>query len=483
MQTRFSPAPLNPVTDAFRAQMHAALPAGAFRELTQSYLEEPRGRYNGGDGFLIAPASTEEVALVVKACFEAGIGVIPYGGGTGLVGGQVAPEGLTPVILSLERMTQIRSIHPKENVLIAEAGAILQSVQEAAQSVDRIFPLSLASEGSARIGGNLSTNAGGVNVLRYGNTRDLCLGLEVVLPDGSVWNGLSRLRKNNTGYDLRHLMIGAEGTLGIITAAALKMYPEPDADGTALLVVKDPDAALDLLSLAGKRLGNQVSAFELIHRAGLDFLDEVGPDVRAPFAASPEWMVLIDIGTIAGLAPQDALEVLFSEAFEQGLVSDGVIASSQQQRQDFWAIRESIPEANRRIGSVSSHDISVPISRIPEFIRRAPKRLAELGDFRINCFGHVGDGNLHYNVFPLKGKSRDDYDAERPLVKKIVHDLVDEMEGSVSAEHGIGRLKVEDMTRYSDPARLAAMQAIKAALDPKGIMNPGAVVPLGGFGG
>jgi FAD/FMN-containing dehydrogenase len=337
--------------------------------------------------------------------------------------------------------------------------------------------LSLASEGSARIGGNLSTNAGGVNVLRYGNTRDLCLGLEAVMPDGSIWNGLTRLRKDNTGYDLRHLLIGAEGTLGIITAAALKLYPVPDDQGSALFVVKDPDAALSLLSMAGKRLGNQVSAFELINRMGLDFLAEVGPDTRVPFDTSPEWTVLIDLGTVAGLTPQDALEALFTEAFEAGLVSDGVIASSEAQRQDFWTIRESIPEANRRVGSVSSHDISIPISRIPEFIQKTPKLLEVLGDFRINCFGHVGDGNLHYNVFPTAGKSRSDYDNVRMDVKRVIHDHVSAMEGSVSAEHGIGRLKVEDLAHYGDPTKIAAMQAIKAALDPKGIMNPGAVVP------
>jgi FAD/FMN-containing dehydrogenase len=470
-------APLNPVTDAFREAMAAFLPAAAFREMSSGYLEEPRGRYVGEAGFLIAPETVEEVSLVVKACAEAGIGIVPFGGGTGLVGGQVLPEGPTPVILSLERMTKIRSIHADENVIVAEAGAILQSVQEAAKEADRIFPLSLASEGSARIGGNLSTNAGGVNVLRYGNTRDLCLGLEAVMPDGSIWNGLTRLRKDNTGYDLRHLLIGAEGTLGIITAAALKLYPVPDDQGTALLVVPNPDAALKLLSMAGRRLGNQVSAFELINRMGLDFLSQVGPDVRIPFEAPPEWMVLIDIGTVAGQTPQDALEALFVEAHEAGLVTDGVIASSEGQRAEFWAIRESIPEANKRVGSVSSHDISLPISRIPNFIARTPQQLAKLGEFRINCFGHVGDGNLHYNVFPTLGHTRSEHDAVRSQVKTVIHDMVSEMEGSISAEHGIGRLKVDDLVRYGDPTKIAAMQAIKAALDPKGIMNPGAVVP------
>lgn len=469
-------AMLNSVTDAFRDDLKSKLPEAAFRELTPAYLEEPRGRYAGANGLLLAPDCAEDVATVVRACAQAGVGIIPYGGGTGLVGGQVAPEGPTPVILSLERMTAIRDIFPSENVLVAEAGAVLASVQAAAEGVNRLFPLSLASEGSARIGGNLATNAGGVNVLRYGNARDLCLGLEAVMPDGSIWHGLSRLRKNNTGYDLRHLLIGAEGTLGIITAASLKLFPKPPAEGAALLVVRDPQAALDLLALAGDLLGGQVSAFELIHRQGLDFLAEVGPEVRVPFAQTPEWMVLVDVGCVAGLDPAEALERLFIDANERDLVSDGVIAQSGAQRDAFWSIRESIPEANRRVGSVSSHDISVPVGRIPEFIARGGQALARLDTYRINCFGHVGDGNLHYNVFPMPGKNRADHDHQRGEVKRIVHDLVAEMDGSISAEHGIGRLKVDDLNRYGDPAKLAAMRAIKAALDPKGIMNPGAVV-------
>ena len=467
---------LNPVTDAFRAELKSKLPAAAFRDLTDAYLREPRGRYRGSDGFLIAPDCTQDVATVVSACAKAGVGIIPYGGGTGLVGGQVSEAGPVPVILSLERMTRIRDVFPAENVLVAEAGAILASVQDAADTVNRVFPLSLASEGSARIGGNLSTNAGGVNVLRYGNARDLCLGLEAVMPDGSILNGLSRLKKNNTGYDLRHLLIGAEGTLGVITAASLKLFPKPAGEGAALMVVRDPQAALDLLALAGDLLGHQVSAFELINHMGLDFLAEVGPEVRAPFAETPEWMVLIDVGCVAGLDPSQALERLFEAAAERGLVSDGVIAQSGAQRTAFWTIRESIPEANRRVGSVSSHDISVPVGRIPDFINRAGQALAQLDSFRINCFGHVGDGNLHYNVFPLAGKSRGDHDHQREDVKRIVHDLVAEMDGSISAEHGIGRMKVADLNRYGDPTKLATMRAIKTALDPKGIMNPGAMV-------
>ena len=467
---------LNPVSDALRETLAAALPKTSFRDLTPAYLEEPRGRYRSSGGLLLAPANVEEVAIIVTACNATKVGIIPYGGGTGLVGGQVSEDGPAPVILSLERMTAIREVDPVENVLVCEAGAILESVQEAADAVGRVFPLTLASQGSARIGGNLATNAGGVNVLRYGNTRDLCLGLEAVLPDGQIWHGLTPLRKNNTGYDLRHLLIGSEGSLGVITAASLKLFPKPESVGAAILAVRDPQAALDLLALGGEQLGQQISAFELIHRQGLDFLAEVGPEVRVPFAQVPEWMVLIDLGCFGGLDPAGALEVLFAEAHGRGLVSDGVIAQSLAQRAEFWAIRESIPEANRRIGSISSHDISVPITRIPEFIARGGQALAQLGTFRINCFGHVGDGNLHYNVFPMPGLSRADYEAERPRVKEIVHDLTHALGGSISAEHGIGRLKVGDLQRYGDPAKLSAMRAIKAGLDPNGIMNPGAVI-------
>ncbi|MBN2906022.1 MAG: FAD-binding oxidoreductase [Rhodobacteraceae bacterium] len=467
---------LNPVTDALADDLRARLPQSAFRPLTPTYLEEPRGRYVGQGGLLLAPGSTQEVATIVRACAAARVGIVPYGGGTGLVGGQILPQGPAPVIVTLERMRAIRAIYPTENVLLAEAGAILADVQTAAQEAGRLFPLSLASEGSARVGGVLSTNAGGVNVLRYGNARDLCLGIEAVLPDGSILNGLKRLRKDNTGYDLRHLLIGAEGTLGILTAAALKLVPRPARSGAALLAVRDAQAALDLLAMAGARIGAGVSAFELMHRMGLDFLAETMPDVRLPFASPPEWCVLIELGLGADQDPAAALEGLFAEAFEAGLVSDGLIAQSEAQRTEFWAVRESIPLANRRIGAISSHDISVPLSAIPEFIARAGPALAKLGRFRINCFGHVGDGNLHYNVFPMPGETRADHEDRRADIKRCVHDLVHELGGSVSAEHGVGRLKVEDMERYGDPAKLAAMRAIKSALDPAGILNPGVLL-------
>ncbi len=467
---------LNPATPEFARALRDHLPAQAFREVAPAYLEEPRGRWAGHAGLVIAPETTDQVARVLRAANAARIGVVPYGGGTGLVGGQVMPDGQAPLLLSLERMTAIRAVHAEENVLIAEAGAILSDIHDAALAVNRLFPLSIAAKGSARIGGNLATNAGGVNVLRYGNARDLCLGLEVVLADGRIWNGLSRLRKDNTGYDLRNLMIGSEGTLGVITAASLKLAPRPNGEGTAMLVVESPAAALTLLAMARDMLGEGVSAFELIHANGLHFLTETLPDIRQPFDVAPEWMVLIDVGLAQGLDPATALETLFERGFEAGLLSDGVIAQNETQRYQLWEVREQIPEANRRVGSVSSHDISLPVGLVPEYIRRADDLIAAIGDFRINCFGHLGDGNLHYNVFPQKGRSVADHLNQRDHVKHALHDLVHEMGGSVSAEHGIGRLKIDDLERYGDPVKLALMRQIKDAFDPQGILNPGAVL-------
>ena len=471
--------PRDSADSAFIDTLSGHFPADMFARADQRYLEEPRGRYQGAQGFVARPRTTQEVAGLVRACSDAGVGVIPYGGGTGLVGGQIAPEdnAETPLILSLERMTAIRALYPQENVLIAEAGVILANIQSAATDADRLFPLSLASEGSARLGGLLGTNAGGVNVLRYGNTRDLCLGLEAVMPDGSVWNGLRRLRKDNTGYDLRNLLIGAEGTLGVITAAALKLFPQPVGQGTAFFVIRDAVAALDLLSLAKSHLGESINGFELVNRTGLDFLSKKLPEVRLPFGTThPEWMVLIDIGLPRGLDPQEALEDLFVAAEAEGLVSDAVIAQSETQSHEFWTVREQIPEANRLIGAVSSHDVSVPLGELPAFIDRARQAIARIGAFRTNCFGHVGDGNLHFNVFPPEGKSRDAFLTETKAIKRAVHDIAHDLGGSFSAEHGVGRAKTADLARYGDPTKLAAMRAIKDALDPKGIMNPGAVL-------
>jgi FAD/FMN-containing dehydrogenase len=435
---------IKPVSNIIENKLRECLPESVFRELTNSYLEEPRGRHFGIEGLLLTPDNTNDVVKIVRICSDHNIGIVPYGGGTGLVGGQIMPDGPKPVILSLERMNKVRDVWLSENIMIAEAGVILKDIQDLANSSERIFPLSLASEGSARIGGNLATNAGGINVVRYGNTRDLCLGIE--------------------------------GTLGIITAASLKLFPKPKNEASAFFVVKDPRAAIELFSLCRDRLGTDLSAFELISSVGLQFLKEVGPDVILPFSYEPEWMVLLDVGCHEGTLSQEVLELLFEDAYDRDLVMDGVISQSIQQRDDFWKVRESIPEANHRTGAISSSDLSVPISRIPEFISRAEQRLSEIGEFRINCFGHVGDGNIHYNVFPLPGESRSDRDHDRKKVKKILYDIVSNMDGSFSAEHGIGRLKTNELSLYSDPTKIELMKSIKVALDPKGIMNPGVIL-------
>ncbi|MBP0481334.1 FAD-binding oxidoreductase [Sagittula salina] len=467
---------LNPADDSFADTLAAQLPPDSLRRTEPRHIEEPRGRWQGSSGWVALPRQTSEVATIVRACAKSKVGIVPYGGGTGLVGGQVAPKG-APLLLSLDRMTAIREIWPQENAMTVDAGAILVDVHAAAEGADRLFPLGLASQGSARIGGLLSTNAGGINTLRYGNARDLVLGLEAVLPDGQIWNGLKRLRKDNTGYDLRHLLIGAEGTLGVITAASLKLYPRPAAVGTAFFATPSPDTALGLLTLARSQLGDAIQAFELIHRQGLDFLAETLPDIRRPWSEPPDWCVLIEIGTGPGTDPAGLLETLFETALDNGLSEDGLIAQSEAQAQDFWTVREHIPEANRRIGAISSHDIALPLSAIPAFIPEATAALACIDRFRINCFGHLGDGNLHFNVFPVPGRTRADHADQSDAIKTCVHDLTHAMGGSVSAEHGIGRLKTGDLARYGDPAKLAAMRAIKGALDPHGIMNPGAVLP------
>ncbi|TRD22463.1 FAD-binding oxidoreductase [Palleronia caenipelagi] len=455
------------------SDLEKLLPAGTRRDLSDAYITEPRGQWSGSAGAVLAPRSVDEVSQILRFANARGIPVVPFGGGTGLVGGQTLPGG-TPIVLSLERMRAIRAVYPAENVLVAEAGAVLADVQKAAVEADRLFPLSLASEGSARIGGLLSTNAGGVNVLRYGNARDLTLGIEAVLPDGQVIHGLKRLRKDNTGYDLRQLLIGSEGTLGVITAASLKLFPQPAASGAALLAVPDPAAALDLLALALARGG--VSAFELISGQGLRFLVEASLPIRIPLDPVPDWSVLIDIGLGPGGDPADWFNALFAEAMEAGLSKDGVVALSEAQRTELWAVRESIPLANRAIGAVVSNDISLPLSEIPVFLEDCKARLRAMSDVRINAFGHLGDGNLHYNLFPAPGRSKSDYAHLSEALREIVTDEVVRRDGSFSAEHGIGRLKVGELERYGDSGKLSAMRAIKTSIDPMGIMNPGAVL-------
>lgn len=441
-----------------------------------NYLEEPRGRYKSNPMPVIKPRTTKQVSEIIYFCNQNNIGVIPYAGGTGLVGGQTIKSDKDIILLSVERMQSIRDILPEENIIIVEAGAILENVRQAANDIDRLFPLALASQGSCRIGGNLATNAGGVQVLRYGNTRDLCLGIEAVLPDGSILNGLKRLRKDNTGYDIRNLLIGSEGTLGIITAACLKLFPKPKETITGLLEISSPEIAIKTLADLQAKLDSSITAFELIHKQSYNFLSEVCPDVKIPFNKHPEWSILIELSSGMGSNLESRLFEGIEELLIKGLINDALIAQSEKQANEFWNLRENIPEANRRIGSISNHDISLPISLIPKFIDEMPDAMVHLGDLRINCFGHLGDGNLHYNVFPPYGKNKNDYQHLREEIKTIIHDKINEFGGSVSAEHGIGRLKIDDLEKYGDPIKLMAMRSIKNAIDPKGIMNPGAVL-------
>jgi FAD/FMN-containing dehydrogenase len=467
---------LNPADITFAATLAHCVPGLSLRPAPPSYLEEPRGLYHGRETLVAAPTTTDEVAAIVRAAAGARVGILPYGGGTGLVSGQISPSGPAPLILSLEKMTGIRAVYPSENALVADAGASLAKVQAASAQENLLFPLSYASQDSASIGGALAVNSGGLNVLRYGMARNLCLGIEAVLPDGSIFHGLKRLRKDNTGYDLRHLLIGAEGTLGVITAAALTLVPRPERLATAFLAVKSPSAALDLLNLTRHRAGDTISAFEVMSREGFSFLTRTHPDLRQPFDTPADWSVLVELGTGPGADPETMLAEIFETAFDRGLVTDGAIAQSGQQQQDFWTLRESMPASNRRIGAICSHDISLPLSEIPAFLDEAEPAIRAITPCRINTFGHLGDGNLHYNVFPPEGENRDAYRHLAPDIMRVVHDMAVARGGSFSAEHGIGRLKVEELRRYGDPAKLAAMRAIKTALDPHGIMNPGAVL-------
>ncbi|MCY4302329.1 MAG: FAD-binding oxidoreductase [Aestuariivita sp.] len=466
---------MNPVTVPFEDMLRARMSSPCFPISRSVYLNDPRGGPQGVSGLIVAPEKVADVSFILARCNDAQIPVIPFGGGTGLVRGQLFGEPMRPVILSLERLNKIRGIYPSENVMSVEAGVTLADARREAERFDRTFPLSLASEGTAQVGGNLATNAGGVHVLRYGSARNLCLGIEAVLPNGKVMNGLSRLRKDNTGYDVKSLMIGSEGTLGIITAASLSLVSSSTNEGTAFFSVPSPKAAVALFVQTQFQIGDNIRAFELIHRQGLEFLKETVPQTRLPFSDCPDWTVLMDIGVPRSVDPQALLIDLYEDSQKADLVGNAIIARSQKERDQFWSVRENIPEANRRIGSVSSHDISVPLSAIPDFLERAQQKVAEFGDLRINCFGHIGDGNLHYNVFPAKGKSRKQYHDIRGSIRRAVYELVNEFGGSISAEHGIGRQKVAELERFGDATKLALMREIKNQIDPNGIMNPGAL--------
>lgn len=446
---------------------------------TEPYVVDWRGIFRGTTSAVVRPASTGEVAAVVKLCAETRTPIVPQGGNTGMCGASVPRADRGEIVLSLGRMNRVLAVDAFNNAMTVEAGCILANIQQAAAEADRLFPLSLGAEGSCQIGGNLSTNAGGVNVLRYGNTRDLVLGLEVVLPDGRVWNGLRSLRKDNTGYDLKHLFIGAEGTLGVITAAVLKLFPRPRAAATAWAAVAHPEAALEFLALARRHCGDRVSAFELISRNCLDLVLHHISGTRDPLPQAHEWYVLTELSdSHTGHALRDELELALQAAIEDGLVTDATIAGNEAQAKALWGLRDSIPEAARaRTDMLYRHDISVAVSRIPEFIREARNALEErFTGVDVICFGHMGDGNLHYNAF-VAGRNRGDAAArEARDVTDLVYDIVQRFGGSFSAEHGIGLAKVVELARYKSAVELELMRTLKHALDPHNIMNPGKVL-------
>ena len=440
------------------------------------YLEEERGLFHGKARLVARPASTAELAELVRICAEAGIAIVPQGGNTGLCGGASPSEG--QIVISLSRMNKIRAVDPVNFTMTVEAGVVLQTVQAAADSVDCLFPVSLGAEGSCQIGGNISTNAGGTGVLRYGNTREQVLGLEVVLPDGRVWDGLKALRKDNTGYDLKQLFIGGEGTLGIVTAAVLKMYPRARDQQTAFCALADLPSSLTLLSRARNATGDQVTGFELVPRIGLAMGCELVPGVADPFAEPYDWYALIELSSSrpdAGL--QDMLEHLLGEAIEAGEVLDAVVASSLEQRKALWKIREGIPEAQKKAGGSIKHDVSVPVAQVPVFIERASRAVeAAMDGVRVVPFGHLGDGNIHFNLSQPVGADKQAFIDRWAEMNRIVHDIVVEMQGSISAEHGIGRLKKDELAHYKSPVEMDLMRRIKQALDPGGIMNPGNIL-------
>ncbi|MAO28349.1 MAG: FAD-binding oxidoreductase [Roseovarius sp.] len=445
----------------------------------QRYMEDPRDRFTGKAGLVVMPDTTEVLAEVVRLCGAEGIALIPYGGGTGVVAGQLSLDREDVVILSLERMNRIREIRADDGVMVVEAGCVLENVHAAAAEHGLQFPLGMASKGSCTIGGNLATNAGGIQVLRHGNARDLCLGIEAVLPSGEILRELSPLRKNNTGFDLRHLLIGSEGTLGIITAATLIVKPIEPEVVTVFAAVPGPAEALALYQWMRRQLGEAVSGIELMSGFGVGLVTGHFANLRNPLAEPSEWYVLTELAGHAGL--QDNVEGFFGEEIEAGRIADAVLASSEAQRQALWDLREHTPEANRLTGAICSSDTSVPIASVERFVAETHAALAKLHPgLRVNSYGHIGDGNIHHNVFPPEGVTKPDFVGATPGIIEAVRMAINEVtvacDGAISAEHGIGRLKVNDLARYAQPAKLNTIRAIKAAMDPKNILNPGALI-------
>jgi FAD/FMN-containing dehydrogenase len=442
------------------------------------FLTDHRRLYQGAALAVALPRSVAQVSQLLSLCHARRVGVVPHGGNTSYCGGATADESGRQLVLSLRRLNRIRSLEAANYSLVAEAGCVLAQVQRAADEADRCFPLSLGSEGSCQIGGNLSTNAGGVSVLRYGMMRDLVLGLEVVLADGRVLPGLSALRKDNTGYDVRSLFLGAEGTLGVITAASLRLFPKIRARATALAAVPEVRAAVELLSRLREASSDRVSSFELIPRIGIELTTRHIAGVSEPLDRPYPWYVLCELGASRAAEALDAvLEETLGSALTEGLVLDAAVARSERQRAALWKLRESIPEAQRLEGAGLKHDVSVPVGALAQFVTRASQWVsANVPDGLLVAYGHVGDGNLHFNVSAAPGAQRERFLAREESVRRAIHDLVREFGGSFSAEHGIGRLKVGELERYTSPVELALMRAVKRAFDPHGIMNPGKVL-------
>jgi FAD/FMN-containing dehydrogenase len=476
--TRPAPSDLSAFLDACRAAI------GAQHVLTDTHDTEPyvidwRRRYQGAACAVLSPADTAEVAAIVKLAHAHRVALVPQGGNTGLAGGATPDESGLQAVLSLRRLNRVREIDAHNNTITVEAGVILADIQARAAEAERLFPLSLAAEGSCTIGGNLSTNAGGTGVLRYGNTRELCLGLEVVTPEGEIWDGLRGLRKDNTGYDLRDLFIGAEGTLGIITAAVMKLHPQPAAQVTALAALSSAHAALDFLALAQRYAGPLLTGFELMSDFCLQLVGRHFPQLRYPFEARHAQVVLLELSDNESEAHARALfERLMETALEEGLVEDAVVAESLAQSQAFWDLREHIPLAQAQEGLNVKHDIGVPISRIGHFIEETDAEIARrVPGARMVTFGHLGDGNLHYNVQAPEGGDPKRFLAENEkTLNRIVYDSVHRHRGTISAEHGLGQLKVDEAAHYKSAVELKLMQAVKRALDPLNLMNPGKVL-------
>ena len=440
----------------------------------EPHLTEWRDVLRGSTAIMVSPAATAEVAAIVRACNDAGVGVVPQGGNTGLCGGAIPDASGEQVLLSLSRLNAIRSVDPDDFSLQAEAGCVLADVQHAAAAVNRLFPLSLAAEGSCQIGGNLATNAGGINVIRFGTARDQVLGLEVVLADGTILDGLRTLRKDTAGYDLKQLFVGSEGTLGIITAATLKLYPRPENPTTALIALASAEQAVTLLSRVRETMADRVLAFELISGRAMRFVRKHIPSTRCPFTRDHEFFVLLDAGLSSDA---DNLEATLHAAHAAGVVEDVVVAKSTSEAESLWRIRHSISEAQKFEGASLKHDVSVPIGRIGEFLQRCATELeSRMADIRPVVFGHVGDGNLHYNVSQPEGMDRDEFVEAGGDITTAIYELVATMGGSISAEHGIGVLKKDQLVRYRSSEEIALMRTLKKALDPRNTLNPGKVI-------